>query len=267
MEPADDSTAEEFAASLPDHPFTFGARSLLQRGVGKAWVRGSASHPTAAVVAAPWLASEPMAFGSDPEEIWTILCRIPGWECVHLATGVAPRLAAVVERELRTPTRLYEDVYYVLDRPPVRQDHPSVRRLTEGDLGMVERASAPLRPNGFLSTLAALTGGVAAGGVVEGELVSCFSMSVSSESYADVGGHTLEPWRNRGLGSAAGFLVAREVQSRGLTPVWRTGEDNFRSQHVAEKLGFREYGRQTYVIVPIFQKPPGYRVESAGDSE
>ena len=262
MEPVDAATAEEFAAGLPDDPFTFGARCLLQRGVGQAWIRGPASHPTAAVVAASWLPAEPMAFGSDPDAIWSLLRGIPGWECVNLMNEDARSFATVLERELGTATRLYSDVYFVLDRAPVLHDHSSVRRLTEDDLEMVERAPKPLRPVGFLSTLAALTGGVQAGGVVDGELVSCTSMSVSSENYADLAAHTLEPWRNRGFGSAAGYLVAQELVSRGLIPVWSTGEDNLRSQRVAQKLGFHEFGRRTYVIVPSLQQAHGYRVPS-----
>jgi RimJ/RimL family protein N-acetyltransferase len=261
MEAADRSAAEEFAESLPDHPFSFGAGCVIRRGVGKVWIRGAASHPSAAVVVASSLPAEPMAFGSDPQEIWTLLAEIPNWECVNLSREVAPALAGVLERELGSPTRLYDDVYFVLDRPAVPQHHPSVRRLTEDDLAMVERAPVPLQPMGFDSVLAALSGGVVAGGVVDGELVSTISMTVSSRDYADVGGHTLEAWRNRGLASAAAYLVAQEVAARGMTPVWSTGEENVRSQRVAEKLGFREFGRQAYVVVPNLQISRGFRPE------
>jgi FR47-like protein len=249
MEPVDGAVAEEFAASLPDHPLTFGPRSLLQRGLGKAWLRGPPSQPTAAVVVAPWMPTEPMAFGTDAEAISALLRELPAWECVDVASEMAPRLAGVIERDLRTTTSLLDDVYFVLDHPPIPHLHPSVRRLTEDDLETIDRAPEPLRPVGFLSTLAALSGGVVAGGIVDGSLVSSVAMTVSSERYADLAAHTLEPFRNRGMGSAAAYLVAQEVYSRGMTPVWSTGADNLRSQRVAERLGFREFGRETYVIL------------------
>ncbi len=258
MEPADSAAAEEFARGLPDHPFTFGPRCILLRGLGRAWIHRSVDRPSAAVVVAPWLEAEPAAFGSDAETIWSLLKEIPGWTCVNLDSETAPDLAKVIERELRTSTRLSADVYYVLDRPPIPHTHPAVRRLTEDDLELVEAAPEPLRPVAYLSTLSALTGGVVAGGIVDARLVASISMSVSSEEYADLGGHTLEPWRNQGMASAAGYLVALELRARGLTPVWSTGEDNVRSQRVASKLGFREFGRETYVVVPALQAAGGF---------
>jgi GNAT acetyltransferase len=182
-----------------------------------------------------------------------LLRELPAWESVEVSSEIAPRLAAVIERDRRTTTSLMEDLYFVLDRLPVPHGHPSVRRLTEDDLETVDGAPEPLRPVGFLSTLAALSGGVVAGGIVDGSLVATVAMTVSSERYADIAAHTLEPFRNRGMGSAAAYLVAQEVYARGMTPVWSTGANNLRSQHVAEKLGFREFGRETYVILA---RPP-----------
>jgi RimJ/RimL family protein N-acetyltransferase len=263
MEPADGTRAEAFAASLPDHPFTFSARSVLRRGTGSVWLDGDSSDPAAAVVLSSAQPTEPMAFGPDVDALWGLLRKLPGWTCVHLASEDAPRLARALERELRAPTRIYADIYYVLDHPPAPLRHGSVRRLTEDDLEMVERAPHELRPTGYLSVLAALSGSVVAGGIVGGELVARVSMTDSSEDFADIGSYTLEPWRNRGLASAAGSLVATEVFSRGMTPVWSTGEDNVRSQRVALKLGFREFGRQAYVIVPKLQESGGFRVAAS----
>jgi RimJ/RimL family protein N-acetyltransferase len=257
----DAQEARVVAESLPDEPFTFGARCLLMRGLGKAWALGPRSHIVAAILQAPWIPTEPIALGSDPEQIWELLRRIPGWDCVNLAREIAAPVQRILERELRVPTRIYGDVYFLLDRPAIAHDHPAVRLLTENDVELVDRAPPALRLAGYDSTVAALTGGVAAGGIVDGNLVALVSMSVSSELYADIGAHTLESWRNQGLGSAAAYLVAREVQSRGFTPVWSTGEDNFRSQRVAQKVGFREFGRQAYVVVPSLQQTQGYRPE------
>ena len=257
--PLDALSARSLGEALPDHPFTFGARCLLMRGLATAWVSGPIPGFRAAVVQAPWIPREPIALGTDPEEVWNLLRRVSGWDCVNLPMELAGPLQRVLERELGLPTRIYEDVYYVLDRAPVPHHHPAVRFLTEQDLELVDRAPPALQPVGYASTLAALSGGVAAGGIADGDLVAVVWMSTSSEQYADLGSHTLEPWRNRGMGTAAAYLVAREVQHRGFTPVWSTGEENFRSQHVAQKVGFHEYGREAYVIVPGLQSSGGFR--------
>lgn len=251
--------ARALGETLADHPFTFGLRSLLLRGLATAWVRGSLPPFRAVVVRAPWLPSEPMALGTDPEEVWELLRQIPGWDSVNLSVDIAGPVRKILERELGVPTKILEDVFYVLDRPAVPHHHPSVRRLTEDDAGLIDHAADALRTSGFASTVAALNGGAAAGGIVEGRLVALVFMSMSSECYADIAGHTLEPWRNRGMGSAATYLVAREVQHRGFTPVWSTGEDNYRSQRVAEKVGFREFGREACVVVPSLQGAGGFR--------
>jgi hypothetical protein len=261
VRPLDALDARILGETLPDHPFTFGPRCVLMRGLAHAWVAGSLPDFEAAVLQVPWLPSEPVALGTDPEKIWQLLRGIPGWTCVNLSVELAGPLQKILERELGVSTRISGDVYYVLEGALVPHHHSAVRRLTEDDTELVDHAPSVLHPAGYSSTVAALTGGVAAGGIVDGKLVSLVSMSTSSERYADLGGHTLEPWRNQGMGSAAAFLVASEVQSRGFTPVWSTGEDNYRSQRVAEKLGFREFGREAYVIVPALQSIGGFHPE------
>jgi RimJ/RimL family protein N-acetyltransferase len=258
----DPEVARSLGESLPDHPFTFGARSLLLRGLANAWVRGPPDRYTALIVQSPWLPNEPMAFGAEPQEIWRLLRDVPGWDCVNLAADLAPGLRAVVEREVGTACAVKGDVYFILDQEPSVFRHPSVRPLRQDDADLFEEAPESLRPVGFASTVAALAGGVAAGGVVDGRLVSIISMSLSTEEFAEIGGHTLEPWRNQGFASAAGYLVAREVQARGMRPVWSTGDDNLRSQRVAQKLGFHEFGRRAYVIVPSL-RGSGFRPPTA----
>ncbi len=259
MEPLDEPAAEALAAGLPDHPFTLGARSLLQRGLGEAWLRGHSADPSAAVVVAPWLPAEPMAFGSDPGEIVSLLREIPGWDCVNVSSEVAERLAPLLERELRTPTRIYGDVHFVLSHGPVHFEHPWVRRLGEDDLSRIEEAPPAVRPGGVPTPLVALAGGVSAGGLLDGKLVSVVSMTAYSEKFADLRAHTLEPWRNQGRGSAAASAGASELVDRGWTPVWSTGEDNLPSQRLARKLGFEEFGRKAYVVVPALQASGGFR--------
>lgn len=247
------------AETLPDDPLHFGPRCVLRRHVGAAWVSGPWTSPRAAVVVDAWQRSEPNVYGTDPDAVWELLRRIPGWWCVDCPTDLAGRIAAVLERELGERTRRMDDVYYVLRGPPTVQRDDTVRRLTEADLDLVERAPKELFPVGFDSALAALAGGVVAGAVVRGALVARTSLTLSSEGHADIASHTLVPWRGRGYASAALSLVAAEVQARGLVPVWSTGETNAASRRVALKVGFEEFGRKTYVIVPSLRVSGGYR--------
>jgi GNAT superfamily N-acetyltransferase len=261
--PLDSLAEEELAGTLADHPFSFGPRSVLMRHAGQSWVVGRPSRSQAAIVLSPWQPHEPAAFGEDPEAIWELLRRIPGWTCVNCSLELSERLGPVLERELKTPVRIEGDVYYTLEATPVAHSHPAVRRLTEDDLALIDAAPVALRPVGFLSTLAALSGGVVAGAVLENELVGLVSMTVSTEDFADVGAAVLAPWRNRGIGSAAAYLVAQGIRERGLTPVWSTGERNAASRRVAEKVGFREFGRKAYVVSPRLEAAGGFRPPAA----
>ncbi len=200
-----------------------------------------------------------MAFGSDSAELWPLLQRIPGWDCVHCTAEMAAVLGPRLERELATPVRYLGDVYFTLQGPAHPQEHSAVRRLTEVDLALLEESPSELHPVGFGSLLAALSGGIVAGAIIDGTLVGTVAMSVSSEEHADMGAAVLEPWRNRGIGSAAASLVATEMRGRGWTPVWSTGETNLASQRVARKVGFREFGRMTYILVPSLRASGGFR--------
>lgn len=263
MPVVDAETARQLGEAFPDHPFTFEARCWLLRNVAKAWLQGPPDRYEAVVVQPPWRPSEPAAFGADPEAIWSLLQEVAGWECVNVAEELALPLRRVIERELKIPATIYGDVYYLLDQDAIGHHHPSVRRLTEEDADLVDTAPAALHTPGFSSTVAALAGGVAAGGIVGGQLVAVASMSTSSQEFADIGAYTLEGWRGQGLGTAATYLVARELQSRGFRPIWSTGEDNLGSQRVAAKVGFREYGRRQYVVVPALQRSGGYRARAS----
>lgn len=260
MRSVDSETARDLGERLPDDPLTFPARCLLLRGSAQAWLSGSAEAIRALVVRDPWQPKEPRAFGEDADEIWSVLREVPSWDCVLVTPDLAPPLAQLLERELAAPTRLLTDLNYLLERTAAPFPHPDVRRLREADVDLVERAPANLQPIGFDSVVAALTGGVAAGAVVDGELRGRVSMTASSETYANLDAYTMEGWRGRGYATAAASLVAEALQARGLAPVWSTGETNRASQRVAKKIGFEEVGRLTYVVVPELQRTGGHRV-------
>lgn len=259
MELADAALVDEFADRLSDDPFHFSPRCVLKRRLGRLWLQGSASAPRAAVVVADWLPSEPEAFGTDASAVWSLLAELPGWWCVHarpeLAAGLAPR----IEAALGTSVHRSQDVYHVLSTPVALARQPAVRRLGEDDLPLLDASPVALRPVGFDSVLAALTGGVVAGAVLDQRLVSVASMATSSETYGDVGVHTLEAWRGRGFATATASLVARTVQERGLLPVWSCVEENVASLRIAEKLGFVEVGRAEYVVAPALLSTGGHR--------
>ena len=87
-----------------------------------------------------------------------------------------------------------------------------------------------------------------AGAIVEGRLVAIAHTSAITQKHADIGVYTVEAHRRQGLSTACAGLVAAAVQETGRTPTWSTGEDNWASLRVAEKLGLREVGRRVYVI-------------------
>jgi predicted GNAT family acetyltransferase len=100
---------------------------------------------------------------------------------------------------------------------------------------------------GFGTLERLLQDGVAAGAVIEGELVAVVSTWAVSQRYADLAVVTAVPWQGRGLATACAGLVAAGIRRSGRVPVWSTGEDNVASLRVARKLGFEEVGRRTYV--------------------
>ena len=205
----------------------------------------------------PWAPAQPQGLGTNPKAIAGLLRKIPGWFCVNVSLAHGPPLSRELEVELGVPTQLSGDLYYVLDRPPAPCRHPAVRLLSEIDVPLVQGAPAELREGGDIWVQRPAEC-VAAGGVVGGRLVGIMVAFAFSEKFAELGGATLEPFRQQGIGSAAAFLVSQELRARHRTPVWSTGEDYFRSQRVAEKLGFREFGRLNYVVVPRLKETGGF---------
>jgi predicted GNAT family acetyltransferase len=90
--------------------------------------------------------------------------------------------------------------------------------------------------------------GFVACAIVDDEIVAIAHTSARTDKYADIGVFTSEEWRRRGFVTAAASIVAKCIQDAGLTPTWSAGEDNFASLRVAQKLGFIEASRRTYVI-------------------
>ena len=191
---------------------------------------------------------EPIGFGNAPEVLWGLLASIRGWTCVNVAPKCASGLGALMEGALGSPVRYMDDVYHTLTVPAVEFQSEAVRRLTLEDLPLLRSAPADVQGGGFEDTAAMLSDGFVAGAIVDGRLAGIAHVSAATDRYADIGVATLEPLRKCGFATAAASIVARCVQATGRIPVWSTGADNAASLRVAQKLGFVEVSRRTYVI-------------------
>lgn len=269
--PLDPKGCRILADALGDTPETVISVHLLRRGLCRAYVAGELSRFDGAIVQSNFCPAEPTGFGSDAKVLWDLLKFVEGWDCVNVASECATALGEIIEENMGIRVRYYGDVYHVLSKPVLRSSllrktvlnfqHEAVRQLTLDDLNLLESAPAEVRGSGFGNTRGLLSDGVVACAVVSGSflttlfskkctgnVVSIAHTSARTDHHADIGAFTLEDWRGRGFATAAAAIVAKRVQEDGQKPVWSTGEDNFASLRVAQKLGFTEVSRRTYII-------------------
>ncbi len=236
------------ADALGDTPETVISVHVLRRGLCRAYVAGDPASFDGAIVEANFLLGEPTGFGSDPEVLWDLLKGVKGWDCVDVAPECATALGETIDREMGVPVRYYGDIYYTLSKPVLNFPNEAVRQLTLEDIRLLESAPAEVRGCGFGSSYGLLSDGIVACAIVSGEIVAIAHTSARTKCYADIGVVTLKEWRGRGFATAAASIVAKRVQEAGQTPVWSTGEDNIASLRIAQKLGFTEVSRSTYII-------------------
>ena len=236
----------KLANVLAETPETVIPLHLLRRGLCKAYVAGDISHLDDAVVQGVNLPEEPVGLGTDHEALWALLRPLEGWTCVDVSPAVAPRLGALMREATGKRVSYYGDIYHTLTRPAAIFRHESVRQLTLDDMPILRAAGVTGATFGGLRAL--VEEGVVAGAVVSGRLVATAETSAVTERYADIGVRTDEAWRKQGFATAAASMVAQRIQEGGRIPVWSCGEDNLASLRVAEKLGFEEVSRLTYVI-------------------
>ena len=250
----DPAACRELLAALGDASETVLAHHLLTRGWGRAFVVGDPSQPRAAIVDSTlgpdkWPAGEPTGFGSDPASLWSALRVMEGWDCVLVDRACAEPLGALIQSETGRPVRYFGEVWLALHRPAARFSHPDVRPLTPDDTPLLENASVPqLRGEAWPTPHHLLTDGIAAGAIVDGQLVAIASTCARSATHAEIQIYTLEPYRRRGLSRAAASLAAQLIQAAGQTPAWGAAHDNDASLHIARTLGFTEVTRRTFVI-------------------
>ena len=233
---------------LGDTPMTVISVSRLKQGMCDAYVAGSLPDVDAVLVFDAYCPDEPCGFGTNADALWQLLKATEGWGCVNVDTPCAGSLGALIEADRDTAIRYYGDVCHALLEPVHPYPNAAVRLLTSEDVARLTKAPGDVQGNGYKTHAAMLTEGIAAGAVVDGDIVAIAHTYAETDLHADIGVSTLEQWREKGFATAAASLVAEEIQARGKVPAWSCGEDNFASLRVAEKLGFTEVGRRTYVI-------------------
>jgi GNAT superfamily N-acetyltransferase len=230
---------------LGDRPETVVAVHVLEHGLCKAYVAGTPSQFTGAILPAT-LPGEPVGFGADPQVLWELLKMIEGSHCVLVDAGCASDLGNLIEKECGSPVRCVDDVYHTVTAPVPTFRHHAVRLLTEADVGLLQAIPSEFRAGFWGSPRALLAEGIVAGAVMAGEVVARALTAARSRRYADLAVYTRDEFRRRGLATAAA-LVARRVQQAGQTPVRSTGENNIASLRVARKLHFVQVSKRTYV--------------------
>lgn len=237
------------AEVIGETPETVMVIHALRRRWCRAWVLGRSEQPRAAVIQLASFPDEPVAFGADPWNLLAILRTIDGWTAVNVPVALGPTLAAALQRITGNACTLTEEIYSVLRQPAPDLEASHVRLLTPADLPVMEAATEVLGMGDwrFGSAETLVREGVVAGAIIGDQLVAVAFTAGIGERYADVGVVTGEPWRGRGLATACAATVCRELQVRGLTPVWGTSVENLASRRVASKLGFEEVSRRVYV--------------------
>ena len=138
---------------IGDTPTTVISASRLQQGMCDAYIAGTLSNVTAALVFDAYCPDEPCGFGSDADALWQLLKATDGWGCVNVESVCAEPLGALIEADMDTPVRYYGDVCHALLAPVhcIRVPNPSheVRLLTLEDAERLSKASAEVQGNGY----------------------------------------------------------------------------------------------------------------------
>jgi len=234
---------------LGESPETVLAVHALRRQNCQAFIVGEFPRIQAALLQINPFPSEPQAFGVNADAILTVLQAIQGWDCVNVASEVAESVGALIQEKMNGNVRYYGDFYYTLSKPVMHFRHKYVRRLRLEDFYLLESAPREFQGHGYGSPRGLLEDGVAACGIISGQIVSIAHTAGHTRKFADIGVITHEDWRNKGLASAAASVVAAVLQEKGITPVWSAGDDNLPSVRIAQKLGFSKVSQRQYVIL------------------
>jgi hypothetical protein len=173
---------------------------------------------------------------------------VDGWQCFLVNPECSHRVAELMRSHTGRQVGFIHDLNFRLDCPAKRFTSPSVRLLTPHDSALLAAAPAEVAGSGYRDAEEFLSQAIVAVAIMDEGIVSIAYTTSRSEKYADIGVHTLEPFRRRGFARAAASLVTARVQEEGQTPVWSTGHFNRAPLSIARQLGFTETSRRTYVI-------------------
>jgi RimJ/RimL family protein N-acetyltransferase len=248
IRPLDPLDCRRLADVLGDEPTWPIMTHALHTGRGRAYAIGEIEHFAAAVVAPDYCPDEPQAWG-DPEAIWRIVSQLSGWTAIEVPSGIAPPLAKLVGEGMRREVKLVDDLFYAADAPPPPYQHPAVRMLTIDDVDLLVSAPRELSGGNTEYARRMLSEGFYAAAIVDGRIVGRVEAFCRTPRYANLGAIVLPEFRRQGIAVAAAALVTMAVIESGQTAVWSTGEPNLASQGVAKRLGYRQIGRGTYVVL------------------
>lgn len=245
-----------FLETIGESPETIVMHYMIRANLATIFCVGTAEDFSAAVVQWQGQPREPMGFGTSGTDIWRILQTMSGWEAINVPLTVAATLATSMTEDDDTSidsVRHYEDIYYTLQKsalaPNRTIDGVTVRLLTSADAPLMQAAPRELRPaNGFLGIEEALDMNIIVGAIAGDTLVAIAQEVAQSPSFIEVGVYTAPDYRQRGISTQATYVVCQQIQALGKVPVWSTGEDNWGSQNVAQKIGFEEVSRRVYLI-------------------
>jgi hypothetical protein len=244
---------QELAQTLGDTPYTVGSIHVLYKGLCNAYITGSVANPTAAIVQSHFCKNEPVGFGSNPDLLWDLLKMVDGWDCLLVKPEYSHRMAELVQIYTGRQVGFIDDLNFQLNYQVKQFSNPSVRLLTPRDLPLLVVTPVAVAGSGYHDAKEFLTKAISAAAIVDDHIVSIAYTAAQSKKYADIGVHTLEPFRKRGFARAAASLVAFRIQEEGKTPVWSTGHFNIPSLSIASQLGFTEISKRTYVATNLTQ--------------
>jgi hypothetical protein len=237
------------ADALGDTPHTAIDLHHILRGTCRVYIAGALPDFEAAIIQIDDISQEVDGYGREPAQLAALLTQVQGWDCILVRGDLADPLATLLEAQMGCKIRHYSDIaYHAPKGPQIRHEHPDVRLLTASDLSLFEAAPGELQGGGFGSPGNLLDEGFAAGAILDGRLFALAHTSAITPRHGDIGVHCLPQYRGRGYATAAAYLVGEKLHASGRTPIWSTGEDNWASRRVAEKLGFEEVGRRVYLI-------------------
>lgn len=232
---------------FPDTPENVYVHSFLKRKMCEVYISGDISSPLAIVVRSKFDPSELFGYG-NPQTLYDLLQTLNNWSCVLVNNDLSTQLGNLFISK-GVSVKYYKDIYYTIQVPVQSVHIDNVRLLSINDTDLILNAPKELQGAGFANIQEMLTEGVVAGAVANDQLVAIAHTSAISDKFADVGVYTAQDHRGKGYSTAAATLVIEKLQARDLIPVWSTGEDNFASQKVAQKIGFTQISTKTYIIL------------------